>query len=57
MPTNESPLKKLLREKIREAYDLQLQAMKENIDALEVSKTYMQALQEIETLCNNRNRY
>ena len=57
MPTNESPLKKLLREKIREAYDLQLQAMKENIDALEVSKNYMQALQEIETLCNNRNRY
>ena len=57
MPTNESPLKKLLRVKIREAYDLQLQAMKENIDALEISKIYMQALEEIETLCNNRNRY
>lgn len=57
MATNESPLKKLLRLKIREAYDIQLQAMKENIDALEVSKSYMQALEEIETLCNNRNRY
>ena len=53
----ESKLKKLLTELKEDALKLQLEAFKERVEASVVANKYLQAVNEIDAICKNRNRY
>lgn len=55
--TNESKLKKLINNLKEEAYKLQLEAFKETIEASVIANKYLQAINDIDSICKDRNRY
>ena len=54
---NESKLKKLLTELTEDALKLQVDAMKEIVEAEFVATSYVNAIKEIRDLCEERKRY
>ena len=52
-----SPLKDLLTKKKLEALNIQVNAFKEGVEASEVAKSYINAVDEIIALCEKRKRY
>lgn len=57
MATNESPLKKLLKDLQKDGLQLKIKAMKETITAEQVADEYLSAIKLIDDFCKNRNRY
>lgn len=57
MATNESPLKKLLKDLQKDGLQLKIKAMKETITAEQVADEYLTAIKLIDDFCKNRNRY
>lgn len=53
----EGKLKKLIIALKEEALKLQLEAFKENVEASYVAKSYLNAIEEIDSICKDRNRY
>ena len=54
---SEGKLKPLVKELMEEALKLQVEALKENVDASVVANKYLSAITEIRNLCEARNRY
>ncbi len=52
-----SPLKDLLTKKKLEALNIQVNAFKEGVEASDVAKSYINAVDEIIALCEKRKRY
>lgn len=57
MATNESPLKKLLKDLQKDGLQLKIKAMKETLTAEQVADEYLTAIKLIDDFCKNRNRY
>lgn len=53
----ESKLKKLLTSKKEEALKLQLNAFMEGVEITYIAKCYLDAIEEIDKVCKDRNRY
>lgn len=57
MATNESKLKKLLTDLKVKSLKLQNDAFKEQVEASVIAYEFVQAINEIDNICKNRNRY
>lgn len=57
MPSNESQLKKLVKELMEDALKCQIDAFKEIVEADYVANKYVDAITRIRTLCEDRKRY
>lgn len=53
----EGKLKRVITDLKEEALKLQLEAFKENVEASSVAKSYLTAIEEIDRICKERNRY